>query len=415
MDDDGWFFFVGCRVVVIIITIYLVKYLLCVFLVYAPRIAIIIEKRTNKRNFFRSFDYSLYSDMIDRVFLKIVFLNNSYRDKIDVFSLPVFSSILDAIDLVDQDHVRYECGNKFPQHLRCTYNEYEHQLQYELFEFVFTNNTATTAAAATTTTGPGIRRSNRKRKCVSIASSAATTTTSNPNNTPSRTSPIIVDGGREAFKKEMAWCVVKNWRRLCQGGFGDARLAMVNSFNNTTTVALSQYDIAQTEDTFESLINDFQGTNGVVGYMKMFSSSSKSMYLNSINYRNTVNLSKHIIMYFDVSRYQELNSEQIFKIPLPVQIDNLYSILSSPSSSESTKVDQDASTSKNASDSDSGNGTTTTTTTNKDNDDDDDDNQEFEPLTVFGSLSTDAERLGYIECLMSSESFSDLYCRELCY
>lgn len=399
---------------------------------------------------------------IERVLLKIVFLNNSFRDKVDVFSSPVFSSILAALDLQPQEHVRYECGSKFPQHLRCTYtNEYDQpQFQYELFEFVhYYNAVASTTTTVIATTDDnnndndnymaviptGIRRSKRcgtKRKRIAFnktknATSAtipvvatAITTTTTTDVTPKANKcgghhPDTISSStagtewanREAFKKEIAWCVVKNWTRLCQSGGGDTRLAFINSFGNVSNVILSQCDIFQVEDTFENLANDIEwmdgsserggggGGDGVLGYMKMFSASNKGMYLKSINYRNIINLSKHIIMYFDVGRYYERNVEQIFRTPLSSQIDNLHSILS-PSSQSSSNITS----------TDSG-GTVTPIATNMYNGDDYNDNFY---LSIFDDTlqqreqqqqqqqQTENDRLGYIESLLSSETFTEI-------
>lgn len=341
--------------------------------------------------------------MVDRVFVKLVFYNNSFNSDVDVLSLPILSTILSSFEFSPQSYIRYERGSDYPDNLRYT----NPRLQFELFEFAYQcytksfDGTTTTSHSSGSSTGssspignteystPGSdqqqRQQQRKRKYVNILRKCHRKQQQQQQQRQQLKSTFI------NFQKEIAWCLVKNARILSRIGNQDNRYCYVNTRKNISTVATCLSHIlrrdggetiytenycggvggvggvrggtksyigktvikttslsspqspssssssssvlllgGRNDDPFTDLnnlldttsynIESKDATEATIGYMKLFSGNTKHTYISSLNYRNLPNLYNHIIVYFDVLKYFQLNSENIFQIPLHIQI-----------------------------------------------------------------------------------------------
>ncbi|WBR61510.1 hypothetical protein [Drosophila suzukii associated hytrosavirus 1] len=246
--------------------------------------------------------------MIDRIFVKIVFYNNFYTSRVDIFSTPVISTILTALNFNQQHYVTYERGSDNPDSLRRTFRQ--SKLQYELLEFAYHCRRAQDEGSPTTS------NTRRKRKC-------------NEYKTYSDRNLLCASFEKfKIFQKEISWCIIKNAQCLSQYSSENNRFCYVNSMNEMNMVGTSptnletQMDLESYDDGYDGdeedehrTINDeCYGKNYVLGYMKVFSNSAKESYIHSLNYKNKHNLHKHIIIYFDVTRYYQRYSAHIFRI-----------------------------------------------------------------------------------------------------
>ena len=236
--------------------------------------------------------------MIEREFIKVVFLNNPFNLEIDVFSLPIISTILTSFDNPHQEYIKYERGSDFPFNLRNNYSKPRYQ--YELFEFAYQRHHY-----------PGYdildNNNNTKDSCEYEWNKFSTS----------------CDHGKlDKYKKEISWCVFQNSRRLHKIGSNNTRYCYVNTKKNINIVTTSPCAIAKFEETCLDIetTDESSDPNNILGYMKVFSTSAKNSYISSLNYRNCFNLFNHIMLYFDIKKYCQMNSAQIFKIPFNVQV-----------------------------------------------------------------------------------------------
>lgn len=241
--------------------------------------------------------------MIEREFIKVVFINNPFNLQIDVFSLPIISTILTSIDNPNQEFIRYERGSDFPNNLRNNYKRFGYQ--YELFEFGYQR---TDSRWTSTIDNNNNSNGYEWNKCTSCD-----------------------NGQLDKYKKEIAWCVFKNSRRLNKIGSNSTRYCYVNTKKNIHIVTTSPCAIAKFEETCLDIESTTEKTdvNNILGYMKVFSTSAKNSYISSLNYRNSFNLFNHIMLYFDIKKYYQMNSAQIFSIPFNMQINIINSAMSS--------------------------------------------------------------------------------------
>ena len=328
--------------------------------------------------------------MVDRVFVKLVFYNNSFNSDVDVLSLPILSTILSSFEFIPQSYIRYERGSDYPDNLRYT----NPRLQFELFEFAYQCYTKSFDGTTTTSQSSG----SSTRSSSPIKNTACSTPDSDHQQRPQQRKRKYINILRKChrkqqqrqlkstfinFQKEIAWCLVKNARILSRIGNQDNRYCYVNTRKNISTVATCLSHIlrrdggetiytencggtksyigktvikttslsppqspssssssslsssvvvlgGRNDDPFTDLnnlldttsynIESNDTTEATIGYMKLFSGNTKHTYISSLNYRNIPNLYNHIIVYFDVLKYFQLNSENIFQIPLHIQI-----------------------------------------------------------------------------------------------
>lgn len=249
--------------------------------------------------------------MIEREFIKVVFYNNPFNLQIDVFSLPIISTILTSFDNPHQEYIKYERGSDYPCNLRNTYRRYGYQ--YELFEFAY------------------------QRQC-------ATNIAIDDSDWDQHFGTASCDHGQlDKYKKEISWCVFQNARQLHKIGSENTRYCYVNTKKNINIVTASPCAIAKFEETCIDIETTNNGgnadTNNTLGYMKIFSTSAKNAYISSLNYRNCFNLFNHIMLYFDVQKYYQMNSAQIFLIPFNVQL-NIINIDNEKELSEKEEYDR---------------------------------------------------------------------------
>lgn len=230
--------------------------------------------------------------MLERVLIKLVFCNNFTKtsDKIDVFSLPIISTILTPNNPAHQGYLRYERAYDFPDSLRNTYER--EGLQFELFEFAYRPSGDSSAAnfkadedasGAAFLPSPDTPKKSRKRK--------------------STNTPATAIGGDnadfESFKKEVTWSIFQNYRLLSEVSSDTSRCCFLNVINSKQNATVSRVPLY---------------AENTMGYMRVFSSRAKKAYLTSLNYRNSLSLLNHYIMFFDVEKYHLWNSSQIFRM-----------------------------------------------------------------------------------------------------
>lgn len=256
--------------------------------------------------------------MVNKIFVKIVFINNNFESKIDVFSVPIISTVVSVFDQYKEipssnnnnnNYIRYERGSDNPDSLRRDYSSTN--IQYELFEFAYKSFSNASNTIPRTRYLERRKRFHKQRRNRGINS------------------------GVEMFKREISWCVIKNSNFLCQSDNNSNRFCHVNTTKGINSVSTSLCDFMYLNFDIENLDNNnsndnnnnnnnnqdfYNGCRDILGYMKVFSKSAKLAYINSLNYRNIINLYNHIIVYFDVSKYYYFNSCQIFKIPFETQI-----------------------------------------------------------------------------------------------
>lgn len=333
--------------------------------------------------------------MTNRVFIKIVFRNNPFNSKIDIYSLPIISTILNSLDMVDcftqpstaKEYLYYERGIDYPDNLRCTYER--NGYQFELFEFAYksnhnycssdqnlgdshcqqngnydksSDNNLSMSSSMLLSDGKSsllssgkIYTNKRKRKCSDNVTSV---------DKESRRQEF------ENFKKEISYCILQNNESLCQFSCKDNRYCYVNTSRNISVATTSTSGLSQLNDLDNSKISDLCGNlymfdedystlktssssslcdhneyslrygnnkkQHTKGYMKVYSSSAKRAYLASLNYRNFLNIGTHTIIYFDIQKFYRRSSSQIFKIPFDVQLNIIKNNLTSSSSLSSS-------------------------------------------------------------------------------
>lgn len=269
--------------------------------------------------------------MIDRVFIKIVFLDNNFNALIDVLSLPVISAVLSSTEMRHQDHIEYHRGSECPKNLANTYNQ--QTIQYKLFEVVYQRRRRPTTAT-------------RKYKCSPLSTTPPPSSTeSSPMVRLSRprkrrhimttTTAIDVSTSSTKFHKELVWCIFNNFGILSRLGDTENRYCYVDDANDVSMIASSSVQLPAMDP--QQIIpipmeddddgEDSDDDDCFVGYMKIFSNRSQRIYFQSLNYRNMVNLHNHIIVYFNVAKYYQYNSENIFHLPPALQFHNINKML----------------------------------------------------------------------------------------
>lgn len=297
--------------------------------------------------------------MIDRIFVKIIFFNNYFAAKIDVFSSPVISAVLSSLNggsgiVVNgggttNEHITYDRGSLNPEALRLVYDECG--TQFELFEFAYYYSEPTQQPGAGGNKAFGLSRRKRKQD--------------NYRTYSHRYLPYGSPFQFLRFQKELSWCIVHYANQLSQLTSENNRYCYVNTTTNSSIISTSNYTLdhmkkmasrihdidtelylsnncnATTaadnddindnnnnneDDTIDKIrkktshnketdaASPIPATEAVFGYMKVFSNSAKISYIKSLNYKNKYNLYKHIIVYFDVAKYYQRYSSQIFRI-----------------------------------------------------------------------------------------------------
>lgn len=236
--------------------------------------------------------------MIEKALVKIVFLNNSFQSEVDIFSYPIISTILSTFDMIIlgtninycdniQHYLSFERGSDNPRKFRQTNPKYV--TQFELFELVFQyrSNYQTTT-----------RISKRKHSTMSHR---------------------LVDT-IDTLKKELSWCITKNYKQLVNIDNTQNRYCLVNTNDmNANKVVTSLNDYPHMQNIRDEIDLNCQ-SHGIQGYMKIFAQNAKHVYLASLNYRNNLNLSSRLIVYFDIMKYFQLNTENIFRLSLTTHL-----------------------------------------------------------------------------------------------
>lgn len=257
--------------------------------------------------------------MLARIFIKMFFVNNQFVGRrVNVLSMPVINTVIASMDMRHQDYLRYERGSDCPNHLHPSFRKGDH---YELVEITYRTDCPTDSY--TPPSSPeDLSTKSRKRRHV-----ATTTTTTTPTKMTSPRSSAV----KKHFQKELSWCILNNVRSLSQLGSRNSRYCYIDTHSGLSMVSASN------DTLFElSLAQPSSGGN-VCGYMKLFSHTARAAHLSSLNYRNGLNLCNYLIIYFDIERYFQLNSENIFHLSSALQLNSI-----ATSMSYETKTEEDA-------------------------------------------------------------------------
>lgn len=296
---------------------------------------------------------------IKRVYLKVVFINNCFFAPVDVFSLPVMSAIINSLNFKKDRHIQYEYGHCNPATLRSTDEEYA---QYELIEFSYHDDSVFKESSS-------IEMSDRTTPQITASDVCSGSRTEARYLRRRRASPMYTtktvsrcsSSSLQNFVKDLSFCILRHYDELSAIDPVENRFCYINSTDNMSTVGISQTSIYKDLFDFESFkyddihnrcpennrtdtVTDARVNGNTLGYMKVYSCTSKKAYVSSLNYNNTFNLFNHIIMYFDVTKYAKLYTGQIFKIPFNTQMDVIEQDLASTFVQKATTVAVSANT-----------------------------------------------------------------------
>lgn len=237
--------------------------------------------------------------MVERVFVKIVFINNHYENMVDILCFPVISVVLSSLNMTPYSHVVYQRGSQSPRDLADTY---DNRIQYKLFEFVQQHKAGDeimlTPPPLSNESSP-VQKKRKYNECTAYTSAKY-----------------------EKLQKELSSCIFRNFRQLAHIGNNENRYCYVDTEHNISRVTTSKIELPL-DPTYNTLY----------GFLKIYSHTSQRLYMQSLNYRNMINLYNHIIVYFDVTKYHQKYSENIFFLPPSIQIQNICKSIQDRSSS----------------------------------------------------------------------------------
>lgn len=229
--------------------------------------------------------------MVESTFIKLVFTDNKIMGHhINVLSMPMLSTILSAaFDRRPCEYLRYEQASENPENFKCVNRKCCNYYMYELIEITYDNGIEVEVDTPPSSTHSS--PCDRKRKYCRHDKSLHKA---------------------KQFRRDLSAALMTNARRLAQispTGI-ENRYCYINTANDSTVIT------TQFQEIFPADVDEEES----LGYMRIYSMTAKRNYLGSLNYRNTLNLTNHWVVYFSVAKYYQHNYDNIFHLPGQLQL-----------------------------------------------------------------------------------------------
>lgn len=284
--------------------------------------------------------------------------------------MPVISAVLtaafDRTTVANCDYLQCDQASMFPDNFRCI-NRKCCSNSFELFEF-----THRTCPDGLPTPPP----SEHSSPC-DVVPGSSTSSPPTPRKrrmcTPTMTRALKADN----FRRDISAAILQNSRRLGQLSPGGVENRYIYAVDDSEITANSDAKLSGPTTLVTTQLQDMGDYDG--GYMRIFSRSARRNYLNSLNYRNMMNLGNHWVLQFSVAKYFQHNYDNIFHLPGQIQLQYIRPLVDYRTANDEQAYDKLKSIEKLLSDevlSESD-----TSTDGEDDDDDDDEDNDYNIIT----------------------------------